>query len=119
MKARRSLNALLWGVLLLLVLPWVLFYVAVTAFMMLVFLPQAMNAAAGMARTVGWLEQWMPQALTALWFTVSLTIAFFTAWNSRWHLMNYFRIYATASYQPALLFRPKLARPGALPPRAS
>jgi ABC-type transport system involved in cytochrome c biogenesis permease component len=117
MNARHSYTAFLWSSVQLLLFPWIVFYVAMTAFFMAVFLPQVTRGGTALGRaTTQWME-WMPFILTGIWFMVSLGTAVFSVWWARKSLKKYFRYQATAWYQPAKAFWPRRAKPGKLPPR--
>ena len=115
LKSRHSYTATLWTLTQVLLVPWLLFYVGLTAFMMLVFLPRAMKGMA-VPTSRAW-DEWLPLILTGLWFIISLTVAILSAWWARRCLHRYFRYQATASYQPARPLFPKRAKTGTLPPR--
>jgi hypothetical protein len=117
MNARHSYTAFLWSAVQLLLFPWIVFYVAMTAFFMAVFLPQVTRGGTALGRaTTQWME-WMPFILTGIWFLVSLGTAVFSVWLARKSLRKYFRYQATAWYQPSKAFWPRRAKPGKLPPR--
>jgi hypothetical protein len=115
MKARHSYVATLWSLTQVLAVPWVIFYIALTAGMMLIFMPRVFKGGAT-AVTRKW-DEWLPLIFTALWFLISMAVAILTAWWARRCLLRYFRYQATASYQPAKPFFPRLAKTGTLPPR--
>jgi ABC-type transport system involved in multi-copper enzyme maturation permease subunit len=116
MKARHSYTAVLWTLAQILVGPWMLFYVGMSAFMMAVYLPRVIKGNMTAATTQRW-DQWIPIIFTGLWFVISMAVAILSAWWARRCLLRYFRYQATASYQPARPLFPKLAKPGTLPPR--
>ena len=118
MKARHSYVAWLWSVVQLLVLPWIAFYVAMTAGMMLIFLPRTMNAGGpnpGVSMN-RWME-WMPYILTGIWFLLSMAAAILSAWWARRCLHQYFRHQATLSYQPVKANWSPSVSSATLPPR--
>jgi hypothetical protein len=117
MNARHSYTAFLWSAVQLLLAPWLLFYVGMTAFFMIVFLPRVMGQSATNSQTLNRWMEWLPAILTAIWFLMSLGVAFFSIWWARARLMKYFRHQATSWYQPAKPFWPRRAKPGTLPPR--
>jgi hypothetical protein len=118
MKARHSYTALLWTMLQVLAGPWVLFYVCLTAVMMLVFLPRVASAKGGVVTaTTSFWDEWMPVILVVLWFVISLAVALFSAWWGRRALLKYFRYQATVSYQPAKPLWSPRPQPAKLPPR--
>jgi len=118
MKARHSYTALLWTLVQLLAGPWVLFYVAFTALMMIVFVPQiARGGAAPAATTVTKWMEWLPYIMTVLWATISLTVAILSAWWARRCLKRYFRYQATLSYQPPKAIWRQPVKAATMPPR--
>ena len=127
MKARHSYVAWLWSVVQLLVLPWVIFYVVVTAVVMLLFIPNFIRGAGiswSSTSTMESLLEWVPHILTGNWFFLSIAAAIFSAWWARRCLHRYFRHQATLSYQPVKTGAPRVAPPptpptppGPLPPR--
>lgn len=119
MKARHSYVAWLWTVVQLLIAPWILFYIGVTAFMMLVFVPQLVRNGAATttsATFTKWMD-WLPLIMTALWFVASMAIAIATIWWSRRCLQKYFRYQATLSYQPVKASWSPRAPAATVPPR--
>jgi len=118
MKARHSYVAWLWCVVQLLVLPWLVFYVALTAGAMLIFLPQFVNAGAAnnAASMKKWME-WLPHLLTSGWVLLSLAAAILTAWWARRCLQQQFRHQATLSYQPVKAGSPPPLSSAPVPPR--
>ena len=118
MKARHSYVAWLWSVVQLMVLPWILFYVATTAVTMLMFIPSAIRSGGGAGNPTfftRWIE-FLPFILIGAWFFLSLAMAIFSAWWARRCLHRYFRYQATLSYQPVKAFTPPPAKPGTAPP---
>jgi ABC-type transport system involved in cytochrome c biogenesis permease component len=113
MNARHSYTAFLWSAVQLLLAPWILFYVSMTVFLMMFFLPRAVR---GVAPGNNVLE-WLPIILTGIWFGVSVAAAAFSIQWARTRLHRDFRYRATASYQPARTSVPRPAQSGALPPR--
>ena len=117
MKARHSYTALLWSIVQILAGPWVLFYLLMTGFMMIVFVPQVIRSGnTTSATTTKWLE-WMPQIFTGLWFLASMAVAILSAWWARRCLKNNFRYQATLSCQPPKVLWPPAAKSDTLPPR--
>jgi ABC-type transport system involved in cytochrome c biogenesis permease component len=118
MKARHSYVAWLWSVVQLLVLPWVAFYVAMTAGMMLIFVPRVLNAGGPNtgASMTKWME-WLPLLLTSLWFLLSMAAAIISAWWARRCLHQHFRYQATLSYQPVKANWSPPVSSATLPPR--
>jgi ABC-type Na+ efflux pump permease subunit len=117
LKARHSYTALLWTLAQLLAGPWVLFYVAFTALMMIVFMPQALRAGAAPTTTITKWMEWLPYIMTVLWAVISLTIAIVSAWWARRCLNKHFRYQATLSYQPPKALWRRPAKSPTLPPR--
>lgn len=117
LKARHSYTALLWTLAQLLAGPWVLFYVAFTALMMIVFMPQALRNAATTSTTITKWMEWLPYIMTVLWTSISLAVAIVSAWWARRCLKKYFRYQATLSYQPPKPFWQPGAKSATLPPR--
>lgn len=114
MKARHSYVAWLWSVVQLLVLPWIIFYVLVTAVVILTVMPRARSITS--APFLEKFVEWIPHILTGSWFFVAMAMAIFSAWWARRCLHRYFRYQATLSYQPVKAFTPPPAKPGTAPP---
>jgi hypothetical protein len=109
--------AWLWSVVQLLVLPWIAFYVAMTAGMMLIFANSAAAGGAGINSTITKWMEWLPLLLTSLWFLLSVAAAILSAWWARRCLQQQFRYQATLSYQPVKANWSPPVPPAIVPPR--
>lgn len=117
LKARHIYTVWLWSTLQILALPWILFYVAMTAGVMAVFLPQVAKGAAGMTASFQRWGEWLPLIFTGLWLVISVAVAALSIWWARRCLPRYFRYQATLSYAPQKAVWSPSAKPATLPPR--
>lgn len=115
LKARHSYTAWLWCVVQVLVLPWIVFYVGVTVFLMVVFLPRVLATAGGGGAVLfnSGLIEWMPHLMTGLWFVLCLPVSILSAWWSRRCLRLHFRTEVT---RVAISGATMARRPAATPP---
>lgn len=93
LKARHSYTAWLWCVVQLLVLPWILFYVGFTAFLMIVFMPQAIAG-----RTTALQAEVFPYIVLGLWFVLCMGVAILSFSWARHRLGQHFRQQVTQSF---------------------
>jgi ABC-type transport system involved in cytochrome c biogenesis permease component len=117
LKARHTYTAWLWSTVQILVLPWILFYVAMTTGMMAIFLPQVAKGGAGMASSFQRWGEWLPLIFTHLWLVISLMVAVVSTWWAWRCLPRYFRYQATLAYQPQKAVWSPSVKSATLPPR--
>ncbi len=113
LKSRHSYTAWLWCVVQVLALPWVIFYVGLTVFFMLAFLPRVMtqaNANTGWTQT---LMDYMAFFMTGMWFVGCMAMAILSAWWAWRCLRSKFREQVTGVFTAGAPFR---ARPTPVPP---